>query len=135
MTIRIIRRTILPPLAGLALPVCAALRPGVLTKGARDVAYGPHPRQRMDIYEPSGGGSAPKPVVSFNYGGSWANGAKETYSFVGDALSARGFVPVIADYRLVPEVLCGWLPRCKGVCDGLACGSGAVLCPACSRGH
>src|SRR5215217_9412623 len=32
-------------------------------------------------------------------------------------------------------VLCGWLPRCKGVCDGLACWSGAVLCPACSRGH
>jgi hypothetical protein len=32
-------------------------------------------------------------------------------------------------------VLCGWLPRYKGVCDGLACWSGAVLCPACSRGH
>lgn len=104
MTLRIARRTILPLLAGLALPACAALRPGVLTKGARDVAYGPHPRQRMDIYVPSGGGSAPKPVVFFIYGGSWANGAKETYSFVGDALSARGFVTVIADYRLVPEV-------------------------------
>src|SRR5215217_1453163 len=33
------------------------------------------------------------------------------------------------------KVLCGWLPRCKGGCDGLACWSGAVLCPACSRGH
>ena len=104
MTIRIIRRAILPLLAGLALPACAALRPGALTKGARDVAYGPHSRQRMDIYVPSGDGSAPKPVVFFIYGGSWANGAKETYSFVGEALSARGFVTVIADYRLVPEV-------------------------------
>jgi acetyl esterase/lipase len=104
MTTRIARRTILPLLAGLALPACAALRPGILTKGARDVAYGPHPRQRMDIYVPSAGGSASKPVVFFIYGGSWANGAKETYSFVGDALSARGFVTVIADYRLVPEV-------------------------------
>ena len=104
MTIRIIRRTILPLLAGLTLPACAALRPGALTNGARDVAYGPHPRQRMDIYVPSDGGSAPKPVVFFIYGGSWANGAKETYSFVGDALAARGFVTVIADYRLVPEV-------------------------------
>lgn len=104
MTLRIARRTILPLLAGLALPACAALSPGALTKGARDVAYGPHPRQRMDIYVPSDGGSAPKPVVFFIYGGSWANGAKETYSFVGDALAARGFVTVIADYRLVPEV-------------------------------
>src|SRR4051794_41000172 len=38
------------------------------------------------------------------------------------------------------KVLCGWLPRCKGpalqgVCEGLACWSGAVLCPACLRGH
>lgn len=104
MTIRIARRAILPLLAGLALPACAALRPGGLTEGARDVAYGPHPRQRMDIYVPSGGGSARKPVVFFIYGGSWANGAKETYAFVGEALSARGFVTVIADYRLVPEV-------------------------------
>lgn len=104
MTLRIARRTILPLLAGLALPACSALRPGALTNGARDVAYGPHPRQRMDIYVPSDGGSAPKPVVFFIYGGSWDNGAKETYSFVGDALAARGFVTVIADYRLVPEV-------------------------------
>lgn len=106
MTIRIARRTILPLLAGLALPACAALRPGGLTQaqGARDVAYGPHPRQRMDIYVPPGAPDVPKPVVFFVYGGSWANGAKETYSFVGDALAARGFVTVIADYRLVPEV-------------------------------
>ena len=78
MTLRIARRMILPLIAGLALPACAALRPGALTNGARDVAYGPHPRQRMDIYVPSDGGSAPKPVVFFIYGGSWANGAKET---------------------------------------------------------
>lgn len=104
MATRIARRTILPLLAGLALPACAAFRPGGLTEGARDIAYGPHPRQRMDIYTPQGAGDAPKPVVVFIYGGSWANGAKETYSFVGEALSARGFVTVIADYRLVPEV-------------------------------
>ncbi|MGO4404391.1 alpha/beta hydrolase [Bosea sp. RAF48] len=104
MTTEISRRAIVPMLAAAALPGCAALRPGGLTEGARDVAYGPHPRQRMDIYVPRGGGDAPKPVVFFIYGGSWANGARETYAFVGDALSSRGFVTVIADYRLVPEV-------------------------------
>jgi hypothetical protein len=30
-----------------------------------------------------------------------------------------------------PNVLCGWLPRCKARFDVLAGGSGAVLCPAC----
>ena len=104
MSTKFSRRSILPLLAGVALPGCAALPPGVLTEGGRDVAYGPHPRQRMDIYVPPGGEDAPKPVVFFIYGGSWANGAKETYAFVGEALSARGFVTVIADYRLVPEV-------------------------------
>ncbi len=90
-------------LSTLVLAGCAALRPGALSEGARDVAYGRHARQAMDIYVPSGGGAG-HPVVFFIYGGSWANGAKESYAFVGDALAARGFVTVIADYRLVPEV-------------------------------
>ncbi|WNJ90408.1 alpha/beta hydrolase [Bosea sp. 685] len=97
------RRAIVPLLAAGALPGCAALRPGVLTNGASDVAYGRHPRQRMDIYVPQSGGTG-RPVVFFIYGGSWANGAKETYAFVGEAFASRGFVTVIANYRLVPEV-------------------------------
>jgi len=103
MTTEISRRAIVPMLAAGALPGCAALRPGLLSEGARDVAYGRDPRQRMDIYVPQGGDSG-RPVVFFIYGGSWVNGAKETYSFVGEAFASRGFVTVIADYRLVPAV-------------------------------
>lgn len=103
MTTEISRRAIVPVLAAGALPGCSTLRPGGLTDRARDVAYGRHPRQRMDIYVPQGGGTD-RPVVFFIYGGSWANGSKETYAFVGEAFAARGFVTVIADYRLVPEV-------------------------------
>lgn len=102
MTTEISRRAIVPVLAAGALPGCSTLRPGGLTDRARDVAYGRHPRQRMDIYVPQGGGTD-RPVVFF-YGGSWANGSKETYAFVGEEFAARGFVTVIADYRLVPEV-------------------------------
>lgn len=104
MTTEISRRAIIPILAVAPLPGCAALRPGGLAEGKRDVAYGSHPRQRMDIYVPRGAGAAPRPVAFFVYGGSWASGDKETYAFVGDALSSRDFVTVIADYRLVPEV-------------------------------
>ncbi|MGX1786993.1 alpha/beta hydrolase [Bosea sp. NPDC055332] len=103
MTISISRRAVVASLSGTAFAGCAALRPGALSEGARDVAYGRHLRQTMDIYVPPGGRMG-RPVVFFIYGGSWANGAKESYAFVGDALAARGFVTVVADYRLVPEV-------------------------------
>jgi acetyl esterase/lipase len=40
----------------------------------------------------------------FIYGGSWRAGDKFEYEFVGHALAAAGFVVVIPDYRLWPEV-------------------------------
>jgi acetyl esterase/lipase len=72
---------------------------------AKGLAFGPHPRHRLDIYAPAGTASGARlPVVMFIYGGSWRMGSRQEYGFVGSALSARGFVTVIADYRLVPEV-------------------------------
>jgi acetyl esterase/lipase len=68
------------------------------------IAFGTHPRQTLDIYAPIGG-NRPTPVVMFIYGGSWNSGSRQDYAFVGRALAARGFVTVLADYRLVPEVL------------------------------
>jgi acetyl esterase/lipase len=44
-------------------------------------------------------------VIVFFYGGSWNSGSRSGYAFVGRALAARGFVTVIPDYRLVPEVV------------------------------
>lgn len=86
--------------AGFVLPVAPALAQGLPT---RDVPFGPDPRQRLDIYLPRGGASR-SPVVFFIYGGSWSSGAKSTYGFVGEAFASRGYVTVVADYRLVPEV-------------------------------
>lgn len=69
----------------------------------RDVAYGPSRRQRMDVYRPRDLG-ADAPVMVFFYGGSWRRGDKESYRFVGEYLSRLGFVAMVADYRLYPEV-------------------------------
>jgi acetyl esterase/lipase len=75
------------------------------TLALRDLAYGRHARQRLDIYLPAGTAAlASAPLVVFFYGGSWNSGRKEDYRFVGRALAARGFVVAIPDYRLVPEV-------------------------------
>ncbi len=87
-----------------ALAVFNALVPkdGATASVTGNIAYGSHSRQRLDIYTPKGQG--PFPVLVFVYGGSWDSGRKSDYGFVGHAFAARGFLTVIADYRLVPEI-------------------------------
>jgi acetyl esterase/lipase len=86
-----------------ALNLLARAGPGhTLSEG---VAYGPMPRQALDVYTPTS--AAPPggwPMVVFFYGGSWNSGARADYGFVGAALAARGVLTLVADYRLYPEV-------------------------------
>lgn len=109
------RRAVIGGLAALplaqALAGCAPLaiidtlvpKDGGATLEARDIAYGPHPRHRLDVYRPDR--KAPgAPVVVFVYGGSWNSGSKDDYSFAGRALASRGYTTVVFDYRLVPEI-------------------------------
>jgi len=71
------------------------------------LAYGSAPRQQLDVYTPAA--SAPpagvqgRPVIVFFYGGSWQNGSRSHYLFVGAALASRGFVAVVPDYRTWPD--------------------------------
>lgn len=44
------------------------------------------------------------PTIVFFYGGDWQSGLKEDYLFVGEAFASKGYVTVIPDYRLYPEV-------------------------------
>ncbi len=69
----------------------------------KDIAYGENPRHKLDIYvpekpDPAGG------VLVFFYGGSWQKGSKDIYRFVGQKFASHGYVTVIADYRLYPEI-------------------------------
>ena len=43
-------------------------------------------------------------MVIFWYGGSWTEGSKADYRFVGTTLAEHGFVAVLPDYRLYPQV-------------------------------
>jgi acetyl esterase/lipase len=65
------------------------------------VAYGPDARQLLDVYRPLEA-RGPAPVVVFLYGGRWSSGSRDEYRLVGDALTRRGWVAVIPDYRLAP---------------------------------
>jgi acetyl esterase/lipase len=68
----------------------------------RAVAYGPEARHRLDVYRPTETRAA-APVVVFLYGGRWSTGTREDYRLLGDALTRRGWVAVVPDYRLAPS--------------------------------
>lgn len=76
---------------------------------AADIAYGPHPRQQLDIYRPNGEGSFP--VLVFVHGGGFVLGDKGdaanwTNANVGRMAARAGFLGVVINYRLAPEF--GW---------------------------
>jgi acetyl esterase/lipase len=71
---------------------------------AADVAFGPLPRQRLDLYAPVRR-SAPLPLMLFFYGGGWNSGTRTEYSFAGHAFAGLGFLTVVADYRIVPDIV------------------------------
>ncbi len=71
----------------------------------RSIAYTSDPgdRHTLDVYAPR----KPKPgapVVVFLYGGGWDSGNKADYKFVGAALASHGYLAVVPDYRIYPQV-------------------------------
>lgn len=69
-----------------------------------NLQYGEHNRHRLDVYRPSERSDSLRPVIVFFYGGAWNSGKKEMYYFVARSFVDRGYVVVIPDYRLFPEV-------------------------------
>lgn len=67
------------------------------------IPYGVLPRQQLDIYI-STNAQGPLPVAVFFYGGAWQEGSRDEYRFVGEALAAHGFLTLVPDYRVYPEV-------------------------------
>lgn len=72
----------------------------------RDIAYGDDARQKLDIYVPHGTTKDSRlPVMVFFYGGSWKAGSKDDYRFFGQSFASKGYIVVIADYRIYPQVM------------------------------
>ena len=77
--------------------------PSAAVRVAHDVVYAPGGRNSLDIWAVPDA-RRNRPVLVFWYGGGWVGGAKEDYGFAARAFAARGFVVVVPDYRLVPQV-------------------------------
>ncbi|CAM3280353.1 Alpha/beta hydrolase fold domain-containing protein [Sphingomonas antarctica] len=86
-----------------ALDLIDRLWPSPATRVAASIPYLPGNRHSLDIWD-GPGGTAPKPVLIFWYGGGWVKGSKEDYGFAARAYAAKGYLVVMPDYRLVPEV-------------------------------
>jgi acetyl esterase/lipase len=94
-----------------------ALAPTAGITETLDVPYGPGERHGLDIYAPhisashicaphihARPGQVAAPVVMFIYGGGWKDGDKGNYRFAAASLAAHGFLTVVPDYRLFPQV-------------------------------
>ena len=69
----------------------------------RDLAYGQHPAQRLDVYLP---GSVKGPILLIVHGGAWSRGDKRSAALVIAKVrhwTARGFVVAFTNYRLLPD--------------------------------
>ncbi|HSF72094.1 MAG TPA: alpha/beta hydrolase [Methylotenera sp.] len=76
------------------------------------IAYGADSRQKLDIYLPKNPKTADvqnldilKKVIIFYYGGNWDSGERADYKFAAEALVSHGYIVVVPDYRVYPEVL------------------------------
>ncbi len=95
-----------PKTAALYAPLLAAPVPAEI-RIARDQAYGPHERHRLDVFSSAARG-AKRPVVVFVHGGGFGRGAKSApdspfYDNIGIWAAGQGLVGVTVNYRLSPE--------------------------------
>ncbi len=99
-----------PVLAALLLGGCADLFYATVGEfgPSRNVAATPNlefdagNHLSLDVYAPKQAQAAP--VVVFFYGGSWQDGKRRWYRYVGDSLASNGVVAIIPDYRKFPDV-------------------------------
>src|SRR5690349_5672917 len=75
----------------------------------RNIPYGNHERQVLDIYAPSGAKN--RPVVFWIHGGGWQVGDKSDVQEKPRVFMEKGFVFVSTNYRLLPSVDMGTIVR------------------------
>ena len=85
------------------------LHAGAPDRAARvtpDVAYGPHERQQLDVFEPATPGTG-RPLVVFVHGGAFVEGHRnrtpEVYGNVLRFFARHGIVGLNMGYRMAPE--------------------------------
>jgi acetyl esterase/lipase len=68
--------------------------------GALDIPYGPHPRERLDLFAPPG---RPAGVIVLFHGGYWKAFEKSAWSWMAEGALAHGWAVALPSYPLAPE--------------------------------
>ncbi|MGZ0246379.1 MAG: alpha/beta hydrolase, partial [Alphaproteobacteria bacterium] len=71
-----------------------------------DLSYGPHGREKLDIFLPADDGA---PMFAFIHGGYWQWNDKEGFEFLAEELNAAGAGFANIEYALCPAVTIGEL--------------------------
>ncbi len=74
--------------------------------GERDVAYGPMPRQRLDLFAC---GKPNAPLLAFVHGGYWQRNGKEDFACMAIGPLAQGFDVAVPGYTLAPQAGLGMI--------------------------
>jgi arylformamidase len=81
------------------------------TRAELDIAYGPGPREKLDLFLPAG---APRGLFMFVHGGYWLAFGKSDWSHFAAGALARGWAAALPEYPLCPQVRIGDITRCIG---------------------
>jgi acetyl esterase/lipase len=79
----------------------AAFRAGLGPRARTGLAYGPHPRQRLDLFLPE---AAAAGLVVFVHGGYWRAFDAASWSHLAAGALSRGWAVAMPSYPLCPEV-------------------------------
>lgn len=109
--IRALGRDITPDLVAQTQALVASLvaaEPPPDCRVQRDVRYGSHERNRLDIFTANEDDTASRATLIYVHGGAFVMGDKHTpgspfYSNIGHWAAAQGFVGVTLTYRLAPQ--------------------------------
>lgn len=102
-------RPLIAALLALFAAGCQSVGFGIANAGVSaptaSVVYDPQRNLSLDLYRPATTANGPVPVVVFFYGGSWRNGERGQYRFVGQRLADAGVLAIVADYRTFPRAV------------------------------
>jgi arylformamidase len=101
----------------------ALVRPAVLD-------YGPHPRERIDMFRPDG---AAQGLVVFVHGGFWRAFDRSDWSHLAAGALAQGWAVALPGYRLAPEARIAEIGR--GIARAVTVAADAAAGPVRLAGH
>ncbi len=95
-----------------------------------DIAYGPDPRHRFDLFHPEGESHG---LAVFVHGGFWQAFDKSAWSHLAAGARARGWTVALPSYRLAPQVTIPGITQ--DVAAAITAAAARINGPICLAGH